>query len=68
VLIDDTVGRRVPDGDAEAFARAVNELMSRHDRRVMGERARQLVVGRFGIDRLVTDIAALYRSLISAAI
>jgi glycosyltransferase involved in cell wall biosynthesis len=68
VIIDETVGTRVPDGAPEAFARAVNELLARGDRRAMGERARRLVVDRFGIDRLVNDIASLYRSVITAAI
>lgn len=68
VMVDPSVGRRVPDGDAAAFAAAVLALLADPDRGAIGLRARQHVLGRFSIDRLVTDIADLYRTLRTPAI
>jgi glycosyltransferase involved in cell wall biosynthesis len=68
VILDETMGRRVAPGDAEAMADAVAQLLDRADRPAIGQRARELVLMRFGIDRLVADTAALYRSLVGAAI
>lgn len=68
VIPDARVGRRVPDGDPVAFARAVTDLLSDADRGRIGERARALVVSRFGIDRLVADVVHIYRQLTGAAI
>jgi glycosyltransferase involved in cell wall biosynthesis len=68
VIVDDSAGRRVPDGDPQAFAAAVIELLAARDRDEIGQRARRLVVGRFGIERLVMDIATVYRDLLKPAI
>jgi glycosyltransferase involved in cell wall biosynthesis len=64
VIADASLGRRVPDGDPDAFARAVLEMLHAPDRREMGQRARQHVLARYGLDRLVADIAALYREML----
>lgn len=63
-VIVDGVGRSVPDGDPEALAAAVLSLLDDPARRAIGERARASVLSRYGIDRLVTDIATLYRHLL----
>jgi hypothetical protein len=42
----------------------VTGLLADHERRrSMGDRGRVLVLARYGIDRLVDDIDALYREL-----
>ena len=64
VIADASIGRRVPDGDPDAFARAVLEMLHAPDRREMGQRARRHVLARYGLDRLVADIAALYREML----
>ncbi|MGQ0732059.1 MAG: glycosyltransferase [Acidobacteriota bacterium] len=63
VIADASVGRRVPDQAPAAFAGAVIDVVRSPDRGEMGRRARQLVVSRYGIERLVRDIVALYRGL-----
>jgi glycosyltransferase involved in cell wall biosynthesis len=58
------VGYRAPYDDAAGLAEAVTKLLGDPPlRRAMGERGRASVVARYGIDRLVTDIEALYREL-----
>lgn len=65
VIDSDAVGLRAPFGDAAALAAAVGALLGDPvRRRAMGERARARVVARFGIERLVGDIAALYREML----
>ncbi|MGE0041606.1 MAG: glycosyltransferase [Vicinamibacterales bacterium] len=65
VIPDATVGLVVPFGQPEALAAAVAELAASPEaRRAMGARARASVVDRYGSDRLVADIEALYRGLI----
>jgi glycosyltransferase involved in cell wall biosynthesis len=60
----DPVGEVAPFGDAAALARSVTRLLAdRERRRSMGERGRAVVLTRYGIDRLVDDIDALYREL-----
>ncbi len=50
--------------DAAGLARAVETLLGDRARRhAMGDRGRAAMVARYGIDRLVTDIEALYRDL-----
>jgi glycosyltransferase involved in cell wall biosynthesis len=62
------VGLLAPFGDAAALADAVGSLLDDPARRrAMGERARQRVLGRYGFDRLVRDIAQLYRDLLARA-
>lgn len=59
-----TAGRLAPFGDVAALANAVGELLANEaTRRSAGAEARQRVVTRFGVDRLVAEIAALYRDL-----
>jgi glycosyltransferase involved in cell wall biosynthesis len=58
------VGLRAPFGDAERLAAHVNGLLADPPRRAaMGARARARVVERYSLDRLVGDVAALYRDL-----
>ena len=68
VIESDLVGATVPDGDPAAFADALRALVTSADLAGMGERARQLVLARFGVERLVTDIVALYGTLTGPAI
>ena len=65
VIADDGMGRRVRDGDARALAAAISELlMDRDRRRLLGARAREHVIARYTLDRLVDDVAHLYRDLL----
>jgi glycosyltransferase involved in cell wall biosynthesis len=66
VLGGDDTGRTAPFGDAAALARSIGELLaSPHLRREMGARARVRVLAHYDINRLVTDVAALYRELLA---
>lgn len=59
-------GRTAPFGDADGLARAINELLSSPaDRIEMGRRARARVLAHYDINRLVSDIATLYRELLA---
>jgi len=65
VLESDAVGLLAPDGDAPALARCVIALLADADRRRrMGQAGRALVVSRYGLDRLVTDVETMYRELL----
>jgi glycosyltransferase involved in cell wall biosynthesis len=67
VLIDSSgvVGIAAPYGDAVGLADAVAKLLADASlRRAYGERGRASVVARYGVDRLVGDIDALYRELV----
>ena len=58
-------GVAVPLGDAAGLAGAVTQFLAdANRRRAIGERGRASVVARYGIDRLVDDIDALYRDLL----
>lgn len=58
-------GRTAAFGDADGLAREINELLASPElRREMGLRARQRVLGHYDINRLVGEIAALYRELL----
>jgi glycosyltransferase involved in cell wall biosynthesis len=60
-------GRTAPFGDAAGLARSINELLASPQlRREMGARARARVLAHYDINRLVTDIAALYDELLAA--
>ena len=60
------VGLLAPPGDADRLADHVSRLVADPQRRrAMGEAGRRLVVARYGIDRLVTDIDGLYRDLLA---
>ena len=59
------LGFVAPYDDAAGLAAAVTMLLGNPPlRRTMGERGRGSVVARYGIDRLVDDIDALYRELL----
>lgn len=59
------VGFVAPYDDAAGLAAAVTKLLSDPQlRRATGDRGRTSVAARYGIDRLVDDIDALYRELI----
>jgi glycosyltransferase involved in cell wall biosynthesis len=61
----DAVGIVAPFGDAAALARAVGRLLADAQlRRSMGSRGRTQMLARYGVDRLVDDIEALYRELL----
>lgn len=64
VIRSNEVGVRVPAGDAESIAAGVDRLLGDAPlRQSMGNAARQTVLARFRLERLVTDIAALYEEL-----
>jgi glycosyltransferase involved in cell wall biosynthesis len=59
------LGFVAPYDDAAGLAAGVTTLLGNPQlRRTMGERGRASVVARYGIDRLVDDIDALYRELL----
>jgi glycosyltransferase involved in cell wall biosynthesis len=65
VIVSSDVGALAPDGDAAALAHAVLRYLSDRDRaRGDGVRARRAVIDRYSLDRLVSDIHALYRDLL----
>jgi glycosyltransferase involved in cell wall biosynthesis len=64
VTLDGITGRVVPDRDAGSLARALLKLVE--DRKLlaeMGARARDRCHARFGMDRLIRDMGALYEEL-----
>lgn len=66
VIEPDATGLLAPFGDAHALADHVVSLLNEPSRRrSMGQRGRARVVERYGLDRLVDEIAALYRELIA---
>jgi glycosyltransferase involved in cell wall biosynthesis len=65
VIDTETVGLLAPFGDARALADHVATLLADRDRRrLMGDAGRQSVAARYGLDRLVGDVDALYRELL----
>ena len=65
VLESDAVGLLAADDDSAALATHVTTLLADPDRRrCMGAAGRALVVARYGLDRLVDDVEALYRELV----
>ncbi len=65
VILAPDLGVLVPEGDVHALAAAIRRLFDDDRRRAeMGARARASVVERFAVDRLVRDLAALYRQLV----
>jgi glycosyltransferase involved in cell wall biosynthesis len=65
VITSEAVGARVRDGDADALAAQVVQLLADHDlRRETGRRARAAVLDRYSLERLVRDVNILYRELI----
>jgi glycosyltransferase involved in cell wall biosynthesis len=65
VIDSSDVGTRVASANAAALADAVITLLQSPHRAAIGARARTLVRERFGIDRLVRDIAELYRTMLA---
>ena len=60
------LGVLVPDNDVAALAGAMRSLFDDRPRREgMGARARDSVLPRYGVDRLVHDLSGLYRALVS---
>lgn len=67
VIDSPAVGRLAAFGDADGLAGHVRDLLAdAAARSTMGERARQRVLDRYGLARLVSEIAALYRDLVQA--
>jgi len=65
VITSPELGVRVPPNDVDALVAAVAALVGDEARRAaIGARARTSAVERFGIDRLVRDVDALYRDLV----
>jgi glycosyltransferase involved in cell wall biosynthesis len=66
VIVEPDLGALVPEGDVNALAAAIGRLFDDDRRRAeMGARARASVVERFAVNRLVRDLVALYRQLVS---
>jgi glycosyltransferase involved in cell wall biosynthesis len=66
VLPTTEVGLLAAGGDAAALSGHVLALLSDPARRrAMGEAGRRLALARYGVDRLVTDVAALYDDLLA---
>ena len=58
------VGALAPSGDAALLARQVIDLLAdAARRRAMGDAGRRIALARYGVDRLVADIRALYQEL-----
>jgi glycosyltransferase involved in cell wall biosynthesis len=56
----------VPPRDPDAFAAALRKLVQDADlRQRMGHRAREHVLSRFSVERLLDDVAALYEELLA---
>lgn len=65
VLHEPGLGVMTPRDDVAALADAIVRLLADADRRAaIGIRARQSALARFGVDRLVRDLDALYRDLV----
>ncbi len=64
-VVEPATGRLCPPGDARALAAALGELAGDEAlRRRLGREAREHVLGRFGAERLLADVDALYASLL----
>jgi glycosyltransferase involved in cell wall biosynthesis len=69
VVPDPSLGIVVADANAVRLANAISGLLKDPQRRAaMGELARQFVLPRFDVDRLVTDVSRLYRTLLDRPI
>lgn len=69
LVVDGISGRLVPSGDREGFAQAVAALLRHPDtRRVQGAAGRRAIAQRYGIDRLVRDLEALYAELLEEVV
>jgi glycosyltransferase involved in cell wall biosynthesis len=66
VITGPELGVLVPAGDVDALAAGIRNLLTDNGaREAMGQRARSYVCERFGIDRLLRDLDALYRELLA---
>jgi glycosyltransferase involved in cell wall biosynthesis len=66
-VVGEESGILVPRGDAEALATAIGEMATDRERRERrGVAARERAIGRFGAQRLLGDIDALYSELLTA--
>lgn len=66
VVTDRSVGMLVPPDSPSELADALIDLIrSAELRREMGARARQAVIARYGLERLLSDIDGLYRSMLA---
>jgi glycosyltransferase involved in cell wall biosynthesis len=66
VILDATMGIRVPLDDTSAFAAGVLHLLDAPQERItIGECGRRHVLGRFDINRLTDDVEGLYRDLLN---
>jgi len=64
-VIDANTGALAPVDDAAGLASAVQRLIADPVlRKTMGERGRASVLARYGLDRLVNDVDALYREML----
>jgi glycosyltransferase involved in cell wall biosynthesis len=65
VVTDASLGHVLADASADRLAAAICAMLDiPNERRQMGELARQAVLPRFGFERLVGDVIALYRRLL----
>jgi glycosyltransferase involved in cell wall biosynthesis len=65
VITSDAVGLTAPDGDVSALAAHVSALLNNPERRrQMGAAGRALMVERYSLDRLVSDVDRLYQELL----
>jgi glycosyltransferase involved in cell wall biosynthesis len=65
VLAEGELGLLVPAGDESAFADALVRFADPVERARFAGRGRQLVLGKYDISRLVSDIEALYTELLT---
>ena len=68
MVVDGETGFLVPPGDTQAIAERL-EVLARDPalRGSMGETGRERVLRRYSVDRLVGDVDALYRELLSSS-
>jgi glycosyltransferase involved in cell wall biosynthesis len=66
IVVDGETGRLVPPGNVQAVAGALLALWANPDAsRAMGQAARQRVVQRFSLDRMVDEYVDLYREILA---
>jgi sugar transferase (PEP-CTERM/EpsH1 system associated) len=66
LVTDDELGMLVPEGDAEAMARALLRYADTQNARSAGAAARRSAERLFGLDTMVASYAALYERLLAA--
>lgn len=67
VVRDQESGRVAPPRDEHALVQAVRDILTDGLGASMGARGREHAIANFSLDRLVTDIASLYRDLVERA-